>query len=79
MADVLGIDVETAFRRNSLSVRPAGQEYALLFSPGDFGEARNHFFSSAGRSHCPTYVSYSFRASSVMGSVARGPFSEARK
>ena len=38
------------------------------------GKGCDHFFSRAGKSHCPTYVSYSFRASSVIGAVARGPF-----
>jgi len=43
--DAFEIALETAFRKNFLAVRPAGDEYSLWFSPGDFKEVQPSLFS----------------------------------
>ena len=43
--DGFEIALETAFRKNFLAVRPAGDEYSLWFSPGDFKEVKPSVFS----------------------------------
>jgi hypothetical protein len=43
--DGFQIALETAFRKNFLAVRPAGDEYSLWFSPGDFKEVKPSVFS----------------------------------
>jgi hypothetical protein len=43
--DAFEIALETAFRKNFLAVRPAGDEYSLWFSPGDFKEVKPSVFS----------------------------------
>ena len=43
--DAFELALETAFRKNFLAVRPTGDEYSLLFSPGDFKEVKPSVFS----------------------------------
>jgi hypothetical protein len=43
--DGFEIALETAFQKNFLAVRPAGDEYSLWFSPGDFKEVKPSVFS----------------------------------
>jgi hypothetical protein len=43
--DGFEIDLETAFQKNFLAIRPAGDEYSLWFSPGDFKEVKPSVFS----------------------------------
>ena len=43
--DVFGVSIETAYRKNFLAIRPTGQEYTLLFSPGDFSSVKPSVFS----------------------------------
>jgi hypothetical protein len=43
--DSFQIALETAFRKNFQAVRPAGDEYSLWFSPGDFKEVKPSVFS----------------------------------
>ncbi|MBZ5513366.1 MAG: beta-N-acetylglucosaminidase domain-containing protein [Acidobacteriia bacterium] len=43
--DVFILVLETAFRKNFASTRPTGDEYRLLFSPGDFSAVAPSIFS----------------------------------
>jgi hypothetical protein len=43
--DGFEIALETAFQKNFLAIRPAGDEYSLWFSPGDFKEVKPSVFS----------------------------------
>ena len=43
--DVFSLTLKTAFRKNFLSTRPGGDEYHLLFSPGNFAGVEPSIFS----------------------------------
>jgi hypothetical protein len=44
--DLFVLDLETGFRKNFTATRFTGDEYALLFSPGDFAKVQPSIFSN---------------------------------